>query len=99
MNRISRISCYSDSKEVIVMIKDGVGKVHIYGPLVRRIKELAASLERCSFNHILRECNQVADSLACRGVRRSEDFLEDGGIPDLESRSQPQHVPLLSYAT
>ena len=71
---VKRVTCESDSAQLITAINSGVGKPKIYG-IVSDITELVSSFDVISFSWISRERNRTADCLAKQCLLEVEAFM------------------------
>lgn len=77
----SKISCYTDSKEVIRLLGMNIPSSHRLAATSKNIHYTCKIFQEWTIAHIIREGNQVADSLARRGSKDEEFFLLRGHFP------------------
>ncbi|KAF7844929.1 putative ribonuclease H protein [Senna tora] len=92
----------TDSLLAVQLIsKDRVDN-HPLGPLLNMIKSVSSQMNKCSFNHVYREGNRVADRIANHGhhLTREEDAGKDHRrrtpweTPELDHRRRPSETTI-----
>jgi hypothetical protein len=91
-NGFKHIVCFSDSLQVVTLIKIGVSPHHRFANEIHSIQLLLSRDWNVEINHTLREGNVCADCLAKRGN------TSDSPLVILDTPSVDMHLALLADA-